>query len=394
MRRAPGPEALVIRPSAVISSLCYSILRVEPYPSCALSCPYCYAQWYRAPARRGWGARLVSLFEAVARALSRRGLPTIPFRLSTLAEPLQPAEAERGLSRRVMSICLKYDTPLIVTTKSTLLSEEPWRGLARKLSERGLLVVQVSLPCTDDGLARALEPRAPPPSERLRLAELLSGEGVPVVARLQPLVPGLANWAEEASEAVAELRSAGVRQVVVESLRLPRDQLEPLGWSLGLWERWRSVPWEPYGSGASPFFLRPGPEWRGPVYEAIRAACDRHGVAFATCKEGHYHLWTAADCCGIYMLDGERARLRVTLRELWEAAGALPLPDPSEVALRLDQNKYLHSGNVAGHPRPLRRGVVAHERRLAKAASDPRLVEALLGLARTDHSLQEEEPDP
>ena len=40
-------EDLVINVSNHISSLCYSVLRFEPYRECEYKCLYCYARWYR-----------------------------------------------------------------------------------------------------------------------------------------------------------------------------------------------------------------------------------------------------------------------------------------------------------------------------------------------------------
>jgi len=38
---------LVVGVSSIISPLCYSALRLEPYTQCPFSYLYCYARWYR-----------------------------------------------------------------------------------------------------------------------------------------------------------------------------------------------------------------------------------------------------------------------------------------------------------------------------------------------------------
>ncbi|HID41649.1 MAG TPA: radical SAM protein, partial [Pyrodictium sp.] len=35
---------LGIKPSSYISSLCYSVLRLEPFTGCSFGCTYCYAR--------------------------------------------------------------------------------------------------------------------------------------------------------------------------------------------------------------------------------------------------------------------------------------------------------------------------------------------------------------
>ncbi|KSW12127.1 hypothetical protein CF15_05000 [Pyrodictium occultum] len=48
-----------IKPSSYISSLCYSVFRLEPFTGCVFDCLYCYARWYRglrAPGQEAPGA--------------------------------------------------------------------------------------------------------------------------------------------------------------------------------------------------------------------------------------------------------------------------------------------------------------------------------------------------
>ena len=79
---------LVINVSNVISPLCYSVLKIEPYTACPHRCVYCYGRWYVrgsdvvAPRRVA-----LAMFEGVARQVYRKGLRPIPFRLSTLVDP-------------------------------------------------------------------------------------------------------------------------------------------------------------------------------------------------------------------------------------------------------------------------------------------------------------------
>ena len=82
-------EDLVINVSNHISSLCYSVLRFEPYGECEYKCLYCYARWYR-------GGRVSSFraFLKLARRVNEMKLKPIPVRLSTLVEPFQPVEGE------------------------------------------------------------------------------------------------------------------------------------------------------------------------------------------------------------------------------------------------------------------------------------------------------------
>ena len=373
-------EFLVIRPSNVISSLCYSIFRIEPYSQCFFNCVYCYAKWYRASESLSPLRSVVHCFELVARKLRRLKLPIIPFRLSTLIEPFQPIELKYKLSKRVLSICLKYKVPIVISTKSILIRESSWRELVLKLAEKDLVVVQVSLSSLIDKISKLLEPVAPLPHERLNLAERLAGENVPVVIRYQPFIPHISDCEDLLLELVSDLKSIRVSHLIVESLRISQAEFEHIKRLLVKRGLWHNIMWESYGVREESFFLKPSISRRHNVYRKLRQLCDKYSVKFATCKEGYYDLWTAEDCCGFYALDPEKTRYRITLREFWELSKKLSsLPSYSEVMRKLGKEKYLHSANVSAYPRIVRRGIKSHERRLLKVTSDFSLLDWLTG---------------
>ena len=128
---------LVIGPSPYISTLCYSVLKIEPYDFCSLNCIYCYADWYSRKTRR-----IIREFEKIAKKLKKRNLKTIPFRLSTLTEPFQPIEQAKKLSLKILKISLKYSIPLIINTKSTIVMEDPWRSEILKLYDKSLVILR------------------------------------------------------------------------------------------------------------------------------------------------------------------------------------------------------------------------------------------------------------
>ena len=79
---------LVINASNIVSPLCYTVLKLEPYTACSFNCVYCYSKWYskNPSAVTAPRERVVKLFESTARYIHRRSLKPIPFRLSTLVD--------------------------------------------------------------------------------------------------------------------------------------------------------------------------------------------------------------------------------------------------------------------------------------------------------------------
>lgn len=360
--------SFVVNPSIRVSPYCYSIFRVESYPSCDYECVYCFGRWYRKSEQsESW--RVVWSFKRLLRLLKNANLKSLPFRLSTLVDPFQPREERLRISMKIMKLCLKYDVPLIINTKSTMLLSSEYLAILRCLNAKGLVVTQISISTSSRDLARVLEPKAPAPEARFDVARKLSEEGVPVVIRLQPLIPGISDY--EIEEIIEEAYSSGVKHVVVESLRDEAERLSfyrDLAYDRAMYDR--RDEWEPYSSTEEPRVLRPSEQWRRSIYLRVRELCDKYGIKFATCKEGLYDYHTADDCCGIYLLNRENYVLRPTLFEAWrhyKKKGYVPRFD--ELVKELP-NTYLFGDAVKRYPKPLRKKIASHEKILSKVLSE------------------------
>lgn len=368
-----GLESFVINPSINVSPYCYSILRVEPYATCDHGCVYCFGRWYRAGVSEEGGDRVVSELRRILKFLETRGRRSIPFRLSTLVDPFQPREAEARVSRKIMLLCLKHEAPLIINTKSTLLLGDENVSVLRELSSRGLAIVQISLSTINPRIAGALEPRAPPPDSRLDAAERLSSEGIPVIIRLQPFIPGVTEY--EAEEIIRRAHYSGVRQVIVEALR---D--EDINWRIyqeiayedSLYRDQSS--WSSYSPSVEvpSKVLRPNVQWRRSTYLKMRDLCSRYNMEFSTCKEGFYDYHTARNCCGMHFMDEGKYALRPTLGEVWEFYRRRKrLPSFNELLGELSE-AYIFGDRVRCYPRPLRRKIMQHEKILREVLDERR----------------------
>ncbi len=377
-----------IKPSSYVSGLCYSVLRLEPWTTCGLGCIYCYARWYRGPHNRPrlkpWWPRL---WRRLARLASRLE-PRPWFRMSTLSEPFQGA-APHPVVLNALRVALQNGVPLVVNTRSDAVARPEVLHLLSSMAERGLVVVQLSL--SVPGAEQLLEPLAPPTWRRLEAVEALAAHEVPVVARLQPLIPGLE---ERQLEVAGEALSRGARGLVAESLRETREGLEMLYRLLGM-----KPPrgWERYETGTDPGregLLRPPAEWRAAVHHALRAIAARYGVAYASCKEGWLRAlawpqWRPGrDCCHAATLLRHPIMLRPTLHEYAYLAERLGRPPAWDEFLEhcrgeLSDLGYVCSGSgLEELPRWLRRPLVLHERMLRRIVErkGPTVVARLLGL--------------
>ncbi len=357
---------LIINVSNIISPLCYSLIRLEPYTSCSFNCTYCYTQWYwdrsDKPSVR---VRAIKEFLSIAKKIYSKGLKPIPARLSTLVDPFQPVEEHKRVAFRIMKIALKYNYPLIINTKSTLITRSPWRKALAKLAGENLVVVQISIASLDDNTARKLEPLAPSSTHRLEVAKELSSEGIPVVLRLSPYIPK-ASIGNLSYENIAELfKDIGVRHVIVEGIRFTRPELDRLLSAIGV----RGLELESYSlrivEGGRPLY-KPNRLILYKEYSMLSRELAKRNISFATCKEGLFSLHTSSDCCGMYLF--KNYALRITLYEFYRET----LKDPieinriNEVMDKLCGNGYLCSNNMDEYPKRIRKPFKNHEKKLLR----------------------------
>jgi DNA repair photolyase len=331
---------LIVGPSLTMSGFCYSIFRLDPYAGCEHSCTYCYTRFLPGVRPAIPVARMdyPKLLHKTAEILKRAYVQLPPLRMSALTDPFQPLERKFHLSLELLRTAKESELPLILSTKSSLVSEPPWLDAVKEMADEGLAIVQISIAFLDDSIARKLEPNAPSPSKRLDTAERLKEEGVPVVLRLQPIVPFL-NSDEEFAEKYAETAKAvGVRHVIAEILRIAswRDleqfrRVMDENFFRRLGDR---MTWERFPMGSQ---KHPRKFWRSRTYALFGEAIAKRGLGFGLCREGFYKLIRAPDCCGIYLL--KKRILRHTLYEILHGpkagydyirpddAGRIPLPE-------------------------------------------------------------------
>ncbi len=344
---------LAINPSKIISSLCYSIFRLEPYTNCSFGCRYCYARWYRSGKIKP-RPRALGMFLKVAKKLRLK----IPFRLATLSEPLQDIEENAKFSLKLMKIALDYKIPIILCTKSDRIAKEPWKSTINELAEERLIVVQMSISSLDK---TELEPKAPHPMKRL---EALNEVEAPKVLRLQPLIP---NYSFSNAEEFVEKVKDYVDQITVEFLRIERSELD---FYSKFWQRW-----SPYSFEGNLIKVE-APE----ILKELREACDKYGLDFGLCKEGYFDLETA-NCCGMHHLDVE---LRPTLREIYRElveVGKIKLDEIGRIF-----GKYLSGKKLEDLPGPIRKALKYHEKVLLKVLRDQNVLTRLTPLLKLEDS--------
>ncbi len=371
------PE-FVINVSNIISSLCHSLLRLEPYTVCPFRCIYCYSRWYIEDSITVVYPRkfILDKFNAIVKRMYRKGLRYIPFRLSTLVDPFPPHEELYRFSEKLLRISIKYEYPLIINTKSILIAREPWINYITKLAEEKNILIQISIPILRGDVGRSLEPSAPPPSQRLSIAKKLSELGIPIALRISPFIPSFSpSSIEEIREVVDVFKEYGIKHVIFEGLRI---ESENLSWLIKVSSS-NSIEMENYSirevNGLKPI-VRLSRRILEPIYRIYVELLTKNCITFATCKEGIFNLHTAEDCCGFYLL--KNYVRRPTLWDVYRFTVSHAALEPQTILSHIcKENKIICSNTLDEYPRELSKPLKYHEKKLQKILSNRNLLEHL-----------------
>ena len=202
---------------------------LNPYRGCQHACGYCYARPTHPYLGLGSGTdferKLVvkpDLPAVLARELARPSWRREPISIAGVTDPYQPLEAEHGITRRCLEVCLRFATPVTIVTKGVLVTRDA--DLLAELARSAGARVFVSIPLFDARRARALEPAVATPRERLAVLEELSRRGVPTGLALAPFVPRLSE--PDLATLIEGAARAGASAAFLVLLRLPAEVLE------------------------------------------------------------------------------------------------------------------------------------------------------------------------
>ena len=267
---------------------------LNPYTGCSIGCHYCYATAYI-------GLRPSTPKKALEARLLR-DLARIPpgaiVNVGTSSDPYPPEEAELGLTRRALEVLVPRGYRVLITTKGTLYAS---RDLG--LIARGNVAVTPTITMLDESMARIVEPLAPPPRERLWAAREAASSGVPVAVRLDPVIPYVNDDPAMLEELVARIAEAGARMVITSTYKARPDNLARMREALG-----------PEGERLYRLYRERGVRMHGYIYlpedlrrsllDPVRRAAARHGLEFATCREGSWgrEWFTAGSCDGSHLI--------------------------------------------------------------------------------------------
>ncbi len=259
---------------------CLPKYNINPYLGrCTHGCIYCYAVKF--PSFRGPAVPRLKLKEDIAK-MAERTKTRWPVMLSDTTDPYQPLEKEYEVTRRCLEVLAEHGFPVLILTKSDLVTRD------LDLFRKNQTVVSMTITTPKDEVARTIEPHAPPPSSRFKALEKVAEEGIPTVVRIDPIIPSVSWSLEHLEEIVSRAADIGVKQVTASTLKLVRGLYpiirseNPLLFGV-LQEAYKEGEWV---SGYK--YLDRAARWS--ILSSLRDIVLRHGLKFASCREGFPQL--------------------------------------------------------------------------------------------------------
>lgn len=199
---------------------------INPYRGCEHGCIYCYARPSHCYLGHSAGVDFETQLyakpnaaELLEKELARPGYKVSTIALGSNTDPYQPIEREHLITRSILEGLELTRHPVAIVTKSALVTRDI--DILSRMAKQDLVKVAISITTLDRKLARAMEPRASTPSKRIEALRMLHDAGIPTVAMVAPIIPGLTD--QEIERILEAASNAGVSEAGYVLLRLPLE---------------------------------------------------------------------------------------------------------------------------------------------------------------------------
>lgn len=285
--------------------------RLDSSPKCSLNCLYCFAM---ARGGRRTSTNLIANTEAIHRKFIRTAhteaeqldpvgsfiRAKVPVHFGGMSDPFSNTAVTKT-SIELLKTLAEFDYPTVISTKSTkkILNST----IIEHLKKLKHLIIQISIPTSNNGIASILEPNIPSPSERIKAIQILSSEGFNVFVRLQPLLPSYTKI--EAYELIPQVAEAGAKHVVIEFLKLPVERNISM-----VTDMFNELHWDGFAYYHKYQSIRTGREWVLPPelkWEELQpmiSEIHKYGMTYGAGDYGLNHLSDTDSCCGIDSIPG------------------------------------------------------------------------------------------
>lgn len=104
-----------------------------------------------------------------------------------VGDSYQPIESKYKLCRKTLELCYKFNHPVSILTKSTLIERDI--DIIKKINEKSKAIVSFSFSSFDENISSIFEPGVPLPQDRINCIKLIKKEGIACGMFLMPVIP-------------------------------------------------------------------------------------------------------------------------------------------------------------------------------------------------------------
>jgi DNA repair photolyase len=196
------------------------------YRGCAHDCVYCDGRTEKYQVNGEFGENIevkVNAVEILTRELNPQH-KRFPFKPSYLmlgggvGDSYQPAEIKYQLTKKTLQLLSRYDFPIHILTKSTLVRRDV--DILEDINRTKNVIISFSFSSADDGISQVFEPGVPPPSERLETIAYLKDKGFACGIFLLPVIPFITDTPEVMKETIQKAKESGVDFIIFGGMTL------------------------------------------------------------------------------------------------------------------------------------------------------------------------------
>jgi len=242
---------------------------------CPHKCIYCYATKF--PSFIGPPKPRQKILDQIENMAKNTKLK-FPVMMSDCTDPYQPLEKQYKITRKCAEVLAKHHFSLLIVTKSDMVTRD------LDLFKQTPTVVSITITTLQEDVAAFIEPHAPSPDQRVSALQKVVEQDIAAVARIDPIIPTISDNEREFEKLVSTLADVGVKQVTIATVKPVRGFFSTLKQvSPKVCERLVKA----YADGkwiAGYKYLREEKRWR--IVERLRPIVLKHGLGFASCREG------------------------------------------------------------------------------------------------------------
>ena len=259
-------------------------LLINPYNGCSVGCMFCYARALPAPYFRLWHEQgIVTVARDFDRVVSDQldsiGVASCGY-LSPVSDPFQRVDSRYRLSEKIVEEFVRRNIPIQFTTKC-----EPPDAVLGLMKRQRHSFCQFSFVTRREELRARLMAGGATVERLLGSMERAALAGLPVVLRIDPVIPHLTDSRRDLAGLLAKGVDAGARHVVASVMDIPARLAKEVFANFAAFGVGFTYDLGKLYGELIDGYLHAAIDYRKRVFDLLRDLCEARGVTLGLCME-------------------------------------------------------------------------------------------------------------